>query len=73
MFIDAQPSRKMCAGARVSPGGLGVENKKGGGGGGGGEARMGPGKTWIGGGEKSTLAVPTLFEREGKQARRRGI
>jgi hypothetical protein len=28
-----------------------------------GEARRGPGKPWIGGGEKeSTLAVPTLFE-----------
>jgi hypothetical protein len=35
------------------------KEKKGGGGG----ARMGPGKPWIGGGEKeSTLAVPTLFE-----------
>jgi hypothetical protein len=40
-----------------------LKKKKGGGGGVRGNARRGPGKPWIGGGEKeSTLAVPTLFE-----------
>jgi hypothetical protein len=39
---------------------LKVEKKRGGGRG---EARRGPDKPWIGGGDKeSTLAVPTLFE-----------
>jgi hypothetical protein len=45
--------------AALEGGGGGGEEKKGGRG----EARMGPGKPWIGGGEnESTLAVLTLFE-----------